>query len=385
MPATVYDVVRARHVDPLAVVSPKDFQCGTGKAFDIEDIINNPYVSLYCFDNKKRQVIFVEIQAAINLTAEPFLKHAQLQYARRLFKVDYNELYQLAEQVGNWFDQLILIYSVGRCGSTLLSKMFSRIAGCYSLSEPDIYTQLLGFSVPHQESVSLLRAVTQLLCRPNLLARPKHLVLKFRGVCVEQAAIMHEAFPESKLIFMYRNAEAAVTSGMRAYYCLGSPLWVFQCLSKSFILRPLLKYLLVRKSKDLQRYIPWIKQYRVEELARLDAVGMLTITWLAGMHRYLTLHETGVPIIALRYEDLLDRPREIFRRLLYWCDLAETRLEFVLEVMKRDAQNGSPLARNRIRHWTMEQCHKQTIATVLERHPIIRRPDFILPASALSM
>jgi hypothetical protein len=124
-----------------------------------------------------------------------------------------------------------------------------------------------------------------------------------------------------------------------------------------------------------------IKQYRVEELARLDAVGMLAITWLPAMHRYLTLHETGVPIIALRYEDLVDRPREIIRRLLYWCNLTETRLEFVLEVMKRDAQNGSRLARNRIRHWAMEQCHKQTIATVLERHPIIRRPDFILPAS----
>jgi hypothetical protein len=114
MPANVYDVVRTRHVDPLAIVSSQDFQCGSGKALDILDILNNPYVSLYCCDNQKRQVIFVETQAAIDLTTEPFLKHAQLQYARRLFRVDYNELYLIAEQMGSWFDQLILILDYHR-------------------------------------------------------------------------------------------------------------------------------------------------------------------------------------------------------------------------------------------------------------------------------
>jgi hypothetical protein len=108
------------------------------------------------------------------------------------------------------------------------------------------------------------------------------LVLKFRGVCIEQAAMMNETFPESKLIFMYRDAEATVKSGMRAYYHFGSPLWTYQWLSKSSVLRPLLKYLLIRRSEDLQRYVPWITQYRVEELARLGAVGMLAIMWLSA-------------------------------------------------------------------------------------------------------
>ena len=101
---------------------------------------------------------------------------------------------------------------------------------------------------------------------------------------------------------------------------------MFQWLSKSSVLRPLLKYLLIRRSEALQRYVPWIKQYRVEELARLDAEGMLAIMWLSAIDRYLMLRKTGVPIIALRYEDLVDRPREIIQQLLDWCHLTETRL-----------------------------------------------------------
>ncbi|MFZ0255928.1 MAG: hypothetical protein WAN46_09815, partial [Gammaproteobacteria bacterium] len=208
MPATVHDVIRPQPVNPLAVVSPRDFLCGRAKPCDIETILNKPSVSLYCCDNNCKQVVFVETDPAIDLTTAPFLKQAQLAHAKRLFRVGHDELYQMADKVSRWFGQLILIYSVGRCGSTLLSKMFSKVTGCYSLSEPDIYTQLLGCSVPHQESVNLLRAVTRLLGKPHFPTPSAHLVLKFRGVCIEQAAMMNEAFPESKMIFMYRNAEA---------------------------------------------------------------------------------------------------------------------------------------------------------------------------------
>jgi hypothetical protein len=93
------------------------------------------------------------------------------------------------------------------------------------------------------------------------------------------------------------------------------------------------------------------------------------------------LRKTGVPIIALRYEDLLDRPGATIQQLLDWCDLTETRLESVLEVMKRDAQSGSPLARDRVRHWPMDQCHKKSVSAVLNRHPSVRSPQVILPGT----
>ena len=55
-----------------------------------------------------------------------------------------------------------MIYSVGRCGSTLLSKVFNQVDTVLSLSEPDVFSQIVGMRNPDrsndEEVIGLLKA-----------------------------------------------------------------------------------------------------------------------------------------------------------------------------------------------------------------------------------
>jgi hypothetical protein len=65
----------------------------------------------------------------------------------------------------------ILIYSVCRCGSTLVSQALNQADGVVSFSEPDVYTQILmlreadGSSDP--EVSALVRSCTKIICAPT--------------------------------------------------------------------------------------------------------------------------------------------------------------------------------------------------------------------------
>ena len=101
----------------------------------------------------------------------------------------------------------MILQSTGRCGSTLLSKVLTTLAGVHSVSEPDFYThvQVCGAVYPKQfpreKAVELLRAGTILLRKSVETALPKSdiIALKFRGFVTVIADLCHEAVPEAKV------------------------------------------------------------------------------------------------------------------------------------------------------------------------------------------
>ena len=82
---------------------------------------------------------------------KPFLYQQQRHSALRTYVVNYQAFIQavarLQEQDGDTsgsdlLQRIVLLYSTGRCGSTLLSKLLGRGQGVNSVSEPDFYSML---------------------------------------------------------------------------------------------------------------------------------------------------------------------------------------------------------------------------------------------------
>ena len=140
-------------------------------------------------------------------------------------------------------------------------------------------------------------------------------------MCVEQAEVMREAFPQARFLFMYRDAESVVQSGMGAFCRFGSELWWMHHLSRWTALRPLLRSQLARHLETVRRWFPCIDLFDVREWSRMGAVGMLTVTWLSAMHRYRELHAAGFEWTALRYEDLIENPEQVLEQLFGVCGL----------------------------------------------------------------
>ena len=194
MGATILHIVEK--VKPFEVVPARleNFITRDGGEVSGQNLVDHPNISLYCLDDLNRRAIFVETPPDVDLLQAPFYYNAQYQYAQRLFAMSYADFHRLADsiEVGN----LILIYSISRCGSTLISRALSTVDGVQSLSEPDIYTQI--HTLRHQdksrdaEYARLLQSATRLLSK-NTPA----LAIKFRGMCIHIGDLLYQEFPQA--------------------------------------------------------------------------------------------------------------------------------------------------------------------------------------------
>ena len=177
MAAKVLHIKRKLNIPTESLVNVRNFRYQEGEDVDAGIIIRNPSLSLYCLDDSKKRAIFVETPPDIDLSEAPFYYQAQFQHALRLIAVPYEDLHRLAREAGDPFEKLVLIYSVGRCGSTLLSRVFNQVHEVVSLSEPDVFTQIVGLRNPDgsrdRDIEELLLSCTRILGNP-FLGKPFH-------------------------------------------------------------------------------------------------------------------------------------------------------------------------------------------------------------------
>eukprot|EP00026_Physarum_polycephalum_P008601 Phypoly_transcript_08689.p1 GENE.Phypoly_transcript_08689~~Phypoly_transcript_08689.p1 ORF type:complete len:189 (+),score=23.98 Phypoly_transcript_08689:32-568(+) len=100
-------------------------------------IVHDPYCTLYSYDFSERRAFFAKTRVDKDLYTCPFLYLAQLQNATHFYSVPIELLEKvLFKEPSNDFvfsnqntslqseDQVLFLFSTGRCGSTLLCKFF---------------------------------------------------------------------------------------------------------------------------------------------------------------------------------------------------------------------------------------------------------------------
>lgn len=326
MPAQILNIeAREPH---SGVVRPSDFIVGGGETIDPDVLLQNPNFSLYCIDFENRRVLFVETLAEFDLTQAPFVYMIQREQALRLIAIPFETLHKLAEQAAIDPSRLILIYSVGRCGSTLLSAACAAVEGVQSLSEPDVFTQMLGAwgadNLDGEDKLRLLRSCTILQCTPGRIRGDTAWVLKFRSMVTEMWPLFYAAFPEAKVVFVYRHAEPWARS---LYRIMGVPD------PNASIPMDSLRDLFGRLTPRLE----------IRETASVAEV--LASMWLAPMEGCLEMQRRGIPVFVTRYEELNRAPKEIFTQMLTFCGLEERAVRDLDAVLLRDSQEGTPLSR----------------------------------------
>jgi|SRR5579884_221206 len=299
------------------LVGPADFKVRDGGAIEPRILLQNPNLSLYCLDFDNRQALFVETSPECRLSQAPFLYQAQYEAARHLIQIPYDMLHSLAAEVRLDPAKLILIYSVGRCGSTLVSRAFNQVEGVESLSEPDVFTQMrwaCSWEGPESsENAALLKSCTLLQCVPGRLQGAGAWALKFRSEVTILGPKFYSIFPEAKVVFLYRNAVA----WMRSYWR-----YIQTCFPKA----PTSGL----RTPNKEGHTP------LEKLAG---------AWLGTMQACREMQRQGIPMFLARYEDLTVAPWEVLSQMFAFCGLAERRVGNLDVVLKEDAQEGTALSR----------------------------------------
>lgn len=344
MQATVFAIASRHREHENQGVSSSDFTLLPEGTADVRRVLDDPDCTLYCLDPERRQALFVETPPELDLYDAPFLYQAQFQNARRAFAIAYEDLRAATEERAGSPAGLGILYSVGRSGSTLLGRALHALPGVQSLAEPDALIQCI--SAPPDEAQALLRSCVRALCRPGGRKRASNYVLKMRHLGIKLGSVFPQVFPESRALFIYRNAVDMVTSSLRAFHS------------------QLLAY----------------PEYRA------DPVRFAARQWLSVMQHYLKLHRGGVPIRAVRYEDLIQSPRDLFPAICRYYGLPVPAFSAVEAIFAADAQAGSNLSRENLGRKSLRELGTdeeitQKVRDTLAGHPELSRSDVVVPGT----
>lgn len=176
--------VRQRITSLTSIAQPTDFILESGTPSDRSRMFD-PDVSPYCFDLDDRKLLCVSTP---DIAGATFFYQAQRQSARSVIKVPFDALPEaLASPT--------LIFSIGRCGSTLLHRAFEA-AGVRTVSEPDYFTQAALHKLQDPALQSVIGRATQLL---------PYAVIKLRAECNNAPLLIAGAFRAPDVMFVLRE------------------------------------------------------------------------------------------------------------------------------------------------------------------------------------
>lgn len=348
-----------------------DFAIHEGGNIAAAAVIENPNLSLYCLDDATQHAIFVATSPEVDLTQAPFYYVAQYETAQYLVAIPYEEFFQLADDLPDP-ENLILVYTVGRSGSTLVSRVFSEVDGLVSFSEPDMLTQCMIVREPDgsrdDELVKVIRSCIRMVCKTHDAST---YAIKWRSWMIDLADLIQAAFPAARNIFLYRNAEQWANSWYRILMAGGMDYDA-----------PGMSTPMMDTEREANRIFPLLPKLTAgyEKVANGEIIHLM---WLSSMDSYLRQYRKGVPLLAVRYEDLNTQREQVVKAIFEYCGLPTAQVKAGLKAFEQNSQQGTMLE-GTAQHSdeakvTMSAELVSRLHALLQKHDTINTPDFDLP------
>ena len=365
MIATSYEIIAKRRANPFGLANINDFELHKSGHMSAEDILSNAHITLYAFDFENNQAVFVETSPKADLSQAPFYYQAQYENALCIITLPFESMIQLAQSVNVDDSRLILIHSMGRCGSTLASKIFAQVPGVINMSEPDALTQLVAarFMQPDKQAElkMLLDASIRLLCKTPVQTA---WVIKGRSWVIQLGDWLHELYPQTKNLYLYRDAESWIKSNVSAFVD-ETRLSAEQLLQYEDEVRGWMQFV-----------VPSVARYDTNQ--HLSATGLLSLGWLENMERYTELHQAGIEMLAIPYPSWKLDPRQTALSMLDYCGCRPDDLTAVEGTLAKDSQAGSVVSQDTVKQKTIEVelFDPAELNRHLQAHAYIRTADF---------
>jgi hypothetical protein len=212
-PLLLHNITGRSKIAPVAFASPEDFTLSP--VGTIDSIRPQDNAVIYCVDTRSERALFTLCDDLPAMLRAPFLYEAQFAAARQIVTVPFERLEECAGASGA---TPVFVFSIGRCGSTLLTALLGA-SGVNSVSEPDVLTQLA--ELPAAARAWLSPAALPHLIRACAGSLRTHcggdVVIKLRSQCIQIAADIVHACPGAKFVFMLRERHAWAQSRHRAF------------------------------------------------------------------------------------------------------------------------------------------------------------------------
>ncbi len=208
----------------FAPATPEDF--GLGPPIDI-DYFPRRRATAYCLATGRRELLFVGTYNGRALLEAPFLCAAQAAAARHVIRVPWDRLANLYPAPDAQAVPPTLIFSIGGCGSTLLSFLCGA-HGAVSASEPEVFSQMALFTRrPNARKAGAAKPPEAARFAPALLhatlrsvqdyAGQEEVAVKLRTAANRGAALIAGAFPRGNFVFVFREIQGWARSHVESF------------------------------------------------------------------------------------------------------------------------------------------------------------------------
>jgi hypothetical protein len=218
----------------------------------------------------------------------------------------------------------------------------------------------------------LLDCTVRVLFKPTAFKTPSIFALKLRNEGTKVMDLFQATFPQAKNLYLYRDAMGWVTSFYRIF-------------SRGMLPASMpLDTFLALFGEMLNHDFTQLATYLDEGTTEVSIVQLLALCWLAGIEWYLTKQAQEIPILAARYADLNAQREQTLTALFTYCSLPTTKVNETLSVFARDSQAGTALARDKPEEGNtlrLSDEQRNDVIRILQRHPIIKQSDFIVPGT----
>jgi hypothetical protein len=302
------------------------------EGFETPEYLLRDYVTVYCVN--EREALFVETRPGLDVWragVSPFLMAAQFEHAVRIHRLPIAAFHRLADRLGDPKGRLIFLTNTARCGSTMLTQMFETTGRVVAISEP-YSLNVLTVSVQKGRTEEIDRRIVstvRVLCKQTSINEIAH-VLKLTAPTLYGLGVIDSLFPNATKLFMYRDSLKVAQSLYRLSEALAS-------LKTAFTFGKGSK----RRLGYCSEAMGFPKEYATDVKHDLSIGAFL---WTLSMKKYVEFRESGMDVVAIRYEDVASDPEKSMRRILSHCRLPEELAVAATAAMTLDSQRSTPFA-----------------------------------------
>ncbi len=368
MTATLHAITARSKDHPARRAQTIDFVLDAGVPASPERVLTQTGWSLFCLDQPTHRAVFVRTPDGCDLSSAPFLRMAQFEHASHVLFIAWDQLEALAEQIPVP-SNVIFVFGIGRSGTTLVSRMLGQVQGVHSLSEPNAQFDATMHRASNGPELTkkLIGVCTRLLCRQPDGTVPKTLAFKLYSQSLFNCADYHAAFPDARYVFLYRDGLGWANSvfKMARGYGMAESL---NTTGRDDAWR------IISSGHDigyLEKFVPTVADTCFPSVIYAAA-------WALHMETYLDLLTTGVPFLALRYNEMNKDREAATKLLLTHCNLPEIYVSSAMKSFDYDAQEGSGIGLdNRTAGFSSESIERFHAA--MARRKAFKDPDVRLP------
>jgi hypothetical protein len=335
MAASVGRIVERQKGFPIEPAAERHFTLADMQPVEPNLVVREPGWSLYSLDAPRRTVTFVALPVEVDLGKSAFAYATQFDRAERALQMSFGDFLALAETLPDPPNP-VFVFSIGRCGSTLLSRMLAGVPGVWSLSEPDAPTNMAAARavLAPSEKAALARAQAQVLFRPPAGMDVSTFVIKFRSFSIFDLKPWLTAFPGARHLFLWRDAAGWANS----ISLLEQAVFPGRDLTTREFLDLRWEMLTAGASRDLYA------RYDDLSLSHGNSEAGLAAIWALSMEQLMGEIAARRPLVPMSYASLNGAREASVALLLDACGLPAAMAERALRAYDRHSQDDSLLA-----------------------------------------